>query len=707
MANKNNVMKILSAFSLAALLTSSCASISTSDTGSELYSEEMTITAIYATSETCYAYGNDNRELGSGTPDSIAYQVGTETNFIVTCGDLSAIAQVGDETVTLTAESTAAADLLSGCSMSGGTNLVAQLISDLSTNLDSVSLNGYFTTTSSYESSPVFAGSVVADGLVTFINALDNLEKDSDDEERKLDLILLLTAMGQPVILENVGEGQILTSCDDVQAQNTFGNYLTATDASVIAMTGCLIYHKLDAITNWNDPLNTPANNTPDSFRSIITESGILTTLLDSLENEKSFSSSSVWDYLFNQVGFTGYQEDGSGTIYTVEITEEDVLSTLNQFLALNLDKWDIASEKFHTNYNPSGGPTYDVVSEEWGAISWNETCYDWTAATLSDCPISPLRFDFDGTTATLNESGEYQLRMEWRGGDFQDLAYVVNASTSKPYRNELYHPSKVSLIELGYNATEVNHIYAENLLHDSSLNSMEDSSGNSAPFSYDSWKDLFPDMNDIDNSFVYPNPEVTARLAILLNHVKNHHSLNALQAFAYSQLLTKGMAAIPKTGSSYTLLNDHNLTLTEWESTTNTWLKSGSAKTSLSGSGQIQIEDGEIDLDIKSECALANNSKVDCDLNSSDLQVDSESATTLENGSMQFTVTGSFTFKSEDFAEQSFSPTALVISASDNQASFTGEDNLELSFTGSKISSKISSGDKLKQTFTISAMIE
>lgn len=678
-----------------------------SETGGSASAGSSTVKVTGATSATCSVSGAYGADIGNGAPDAVSYTATTEEAAIVTCGSDAAVFKVGDATVALTATSTAVADQLtdasSGLSMGAGTILLASTIADL-IDVDvqaSVSAGKGVRVWKDLGST----NNVVSEALVDVATALSTLATPTDIVAVKGAIIKLLINSGEPVVIENVGTNMTISACSNA-AVATYSASAVAVDASTIGMTGCLVYHSLDAVTDLNNPLGVSANNIPAAFRTVARESGVIQELVNDVQNGRTYTMASVNDYLFSILGYTVYSQDDEGVVTTGSISASNMTGILAAFLnvagadtsgveATIANSTDMRSFKFHEGYNPSGGWEINAAV---ALQTLPGECVDSDPATA--CTVSPLKFDFDGTTLTQNAGGGYILEMQYSDGSFLDKGYVVDVTTGKPYRDAFYQPAEPAITASSYSAID----YA-NPRYQVALDPMNDGAGSSAPFSNAAWRARYPSMSNVANSYLFPAPEVAARHIAVLQQNTNLTTIPALQAFAITKLMTRGMAAF-RAGSLYEIFIDHAKTLTSWESLTATWLRSGTpaASVSVDTGGEFKIQGGKLTFIGSTTCHDNNNAVVNCSISANQLTFNQTGVAVT--GGTKFAVTGgNISITSPPLGQNSvnYTPTYLLVASDNLSAQLIGDIKLYFYFTyTSNISTMVTNGTKLQTGFSM-----
>lgn len=659
-----------------------------------IYSDDYSLAVTGANShDSCTVTGSGGRELGRGTPDSVTYNVGLEQMVIVQCGDLKAITSVGTDSVTLSQDSTDTAETFEGLSLQDGTELILNTINQIDEDLATeenrtvaVSKNLKFATGS------VVPSTMVSDSLVQFITARDNLSQALTAKSRKQTLISLLINTGEAVVVTSVGGGgsDLMTACTDAAA-SIFSQYAVAVNATTVGMTGCLVYHSLDAVTDLNNPLGAPANNIPASFRSIVTESGVLAELFASDADNRMFTLADVRSFLFSSLGYTAYTEDDEGTTTSATVATTDLDTFYTSLLDTPITSLSqLNSDKYHTGYNPSGGWEINAAAT---LQTLDTSCTD--SLTTTTCSVSPLKFNFDGTTLTQNNAGSYILQMRYSNGSFLNEAKVINASTSKPYRDTYYRPVTATITASNYSAID----YA-NPLYQSALNPMKDSQNVSAPYSNAEWKADYPNMSNVDNTYRFPNSEVAVKLILLLQTNQNLNRLSALQAYALAKLTSRGLAAIPLANGNNAILNDHAKTLAQWSSLATTFLQSGSSVKKITATGGMDIQSGV--FTIKSATCKIAGVTVTCTITEN--LTFNRTGTAVSNGT-NYAMTGTLNVTNSTFGNINYSPTTFWVSTNGKSAAFLGADDLTFTFTGSSLKSKVEGSNKTRVTYSLTAL--
>lgn len=664
-----------------------------------------TVKAVGATSATCSVSGAFGVDIGSGVPNAVPYTTTTEEAAIVTCGSDAAIFKVGDASVTLTSTTTAVAEKFMGLSMGAGTILLSSVVADL---IDAdvqanVSTGKGFSAWKDLGST----NNVVSEALVDVATALSTLATPTDIIAVKSAIIKLLVNSGEPVVIESVGANGTIAACDNASVA-TYSSSAIAVDASTIGLTGCLVYHSLDAVTDLNNPLGVSANNIPSAFRTVAKETGVIQELVDDIQNGSTFTMASINTYLFTTLGHTVYSQDDEGVTTTGTISSANMTGILAAFLNVAgadtsgvettiANSTDMRTFKFHEGYNPSGGWEINAAAT---LQTLALECVDSDPATV--CGVSPLKFDFDGTTLTPNASGSYILEMQYSDGSFLNSAYVINTSTGKPYRNSFYEPVQVSITASDYSAID----YA-NPLYQEALDPMTDGGSNSAPFSNTAWRTLYPTMSNVANSYLFPAPEVAARQIAVMQQNTNLTTIPALQAYAITKLMTRGMAAF-RAGSLYEIFEDHGKTLSNWESLTTTWLQSGTPAASIStvpGVETMRISTtAAFTLVSAINCKDGSGATVTCTVKANSVKLNKTGQAVT--GGTKFTISqGNFTAKSTPLGATTvtYTPTYLLVAPDGLSAQFIGDIKLNFSFTHtSNIATAITNGVRIDTTYNL-----
>lgn len=646
-------------------------------------SDALVVKATGGSSTTCTVTGARGRALGSGSPSNIEYQVGIERAVVVHCGSLAAILPVGADEVTLSATSTSVANALNDTMMGPGIVMLASAAEKV---LNAPDNSG---NTKSVFKSTGGNNSTVSDALIEIALALDVIANPTDLATLKTAIIKILVNSGEAVVIENVGSGQTLSACTDAAAQ-TFSTQAKTANASVIGMTGCLVYHGLDAITDQNNPLGAPANNVPESFRSVAKETGVVQELVNSFVDNRYFTTSNIHTYLFTTLGHTAYLEDDEGNVTDTTISAADMSTTLASLFANIQTTTDLDTYKFHTGYNPSGGWEINAAAT---LQTLPEACVDSDRSTA--CSVSPLKFDFDGTTLTENASGAYILEMIYLNG-FTNKGYVLNATSGKPYRNALYQPVQVTIDPSAYSAID----YA-NPLYIAALDPMNDGAGNSAPFSNADWRAKYPSMSNVNNAYLFPTPEIVGREWGVVGQSPNLGRLSALQAYSIGKMIERGMAAFP-VGSTHPIMRDHTQTVTAWQTLTTTWLQSGTPAPKITASGSMTLRRGVLTIGSAS-CVNTSGQSVACTVTTTIRY--SQTGIPVPEGTKYTITSGNLTVTSAPIGTVVYTPTYLLVAPSDTSAQFLGDLNLSLSFTGQKLNSKIQGNNALNATYSMTAI--
>lgn len=646
-------------------------------------SDTLVVKAIGATSATCTVTGAQGRALGSGSPNNIEYHVGIERAVVVHCGTLAAIIPVGADEVSLTAASTSVANSLNDTMMGPSIVMLASAIEKV---LDAPDNSG---NTKSLFKSTGGNNSTVADALIEIALALDTITNPTDLAALKTAIIKILVNSGEAVVIENVGSGKTLSACTDAAAQS-FSSQAKTANASVIGMTGCLVYHGLDAITDQNNPLGAPANNVPESFRSVAKETGVIQELVNSFVDNRYFATASIHGYLFTTLGHTAYLENDEGVVTDTTVSATDMGTTLASLFAAIQTTTDLDTYRFHTGYNPSGGWEVNAAAT---LQTLPEACVDSDRST--SCPVSPLKFNFDGTTLTESASGAYILEMVYHNG-FTGKGYVLNATTGKPYRNALYQPVQVTIDPASYSAID----YA-NPLYSAALDPMNDGAGNSAPFSNTDWRTKYPGMNLVDNAYLFPTPEIVGREWGVVGQSPNLSRLSALQAYAIGKMIERGMAAFP-VGSTHPILRDHSQTVSAWQTLTTTWLQSGTPAPKVTGSGSMSLRRGVLTISSAS-CVNSSGQSVACTVTTTIRY--SQTGTAVPEGTKYAITSGNLTVTSTPIGTMIYNPTYLLVAPSNTSAQFMGDLNLTFSFTGQNLNSKIQGSTTTNATYSMTAI--
>lgn len=683
--------------------------------------DPITLVVQGAVDSNCVVTGSGDAVLGSGSASGLTYTPGAEEVAVVTCGEQAAAFPVGEENVVVDAQSTTVAGFLRGTSLGQGSALVLDAMMDVDAStpegqevLSSMAAFLQSLDTSDSDTASLVLKSQAASGdtscgqngdkvLVCHVppgnpsnahtlcvaasavkahqahgDALGSCPGEQDLCQTADDVIAMLISMGQPVVVENVGKGGTIDACDAASVAKYSKNAL-AEDAASVGMSGCLVYDKLYAVTDLNNPLFTP-DNIPASFRSAAREGGTVKELLKSCVIGRSYSMATVYDYLFQALGHGAFSEDDEGILTNEAVALEDLQSDFDAFLkslaeAKVTDADYFTAFRYHAGYNPSGGWEFNLAAAK---QALPVECVDSTPAT--PCGVDPLRYDFDGATLSENPNGPYVLQMEFRNGGFQDFAYVVNLETEKPYRDVFYQRVKVSI-----KADDFSAIDSDNVFHVDDLDPMSDGTS-SAPFSSSSWRARFPQMTLRDNIHRFPVPEVSVRLAALLRGAADSNRLTGRQAFALTKFLTSFSASIPSaTGTVNKILKDHGKTLGEWDGATTRWLAAGAISAQWSATGTLQIDtSGRMTLSgVTCQVTFDGGSVEDCTLSSTlAVRVTGSSV----SGGTQYAVTGGKITATSESLNDTFSPTALFVSSNGKSASLTGDADLAFTYSGTNL---------------------
>jgi hypothetical protein len=694
--------KLLSILGLVVL--TACGSSSPGAGGSgETSATASTIKVVGAGTADCTVSGALGASIGSGAPAAVAYTASTEEAAIVTCGSSAAIFKVGDATVTLTPTSTAVAEQFAGLAMGPGTILLSSTIADL---IDadvqaSVSAGKGVRAWKDLGST----NNVVSEALVDVATALSVLATPTDIITVKAAIIKLLINSGEPVVIESIGTTGTISACSNA-AVSGYSSSAVAIDATAIGMTGCLVYHSLDAVTDLNNPLGISANNIPAAFRTVAKETGVIRELVNDIQNGRTYTMASINNYLFSTLGHAVYSQDDEGVVTSGSISASNMTGILAAFLnvagkdtsgveATIANSTDMRSFKFHEGYNPSGGWEINAAAT---LQTLSDECVDSDPATV--CGVSPLKFDFDGTTLTPNASGSYILEMQYSDGSFLNKGYVINPSTGKPYRDAFYQPVEPTITASNYSAID----YA-NPLHQSALDPMNNGAGSSAPFSNAAWRARYPLMGNVANAYLFPAPEVAARQIAVMQQNTNLTTIPALQAFAITKLMTRGMAAF-RAGSLYEIFIDHGKTISNWEDLTATWLRSGTAAPSAStvSGGTFKIQGGKFTFLGNTTCIDNAGASVNCSISANGVQL-SQTGQAVSGGTKFVVTDGNFSITSPPLGANSanYTPTYLLVAPDNLSAQFIGDIKFYLHFThSSNISTLITNGDKLQNLYSL-----
>lgn len=698
-----DMRNLLIVLGLAVLAACGSTSSVTGDATVASSSASATIKVVGASAATCTVSGALGAAIGSGAPEAVSYTATDEEAAIMTCGSGAAIFKVGASTVTLTATSTAVAAKFAGLAMGKGTILLSSTVADL-VDADvqaSVSAGKGVHVWKDLGSS----NNVVSQALVDVATALSTLASPTDILAVKDAVIKLLINSGEPVVIENVGENKTISACTNAAVAG-YSASAVAVNASTIGMTGCLVYHSLDAVTDLNDPLGVSANNIPAAFRTVAKESGVIQELVNDVQNGRTYTMASINDYLFSILGHTVYSQDDEGVVTTGSISASNMSGILAALLNVSgkdtggvettiTNATDMRSFKFHEGYNPSGGWEINAAAV---LQTLPSACTDSNPATT--CSVTPLKYNFDGTTLTQSAGGSYILEMQYSGGSFLNSAYVINAGTGKPYRDAFYQPVRVSITASSYSAID----YA-NPLYQVALDPMTNGAGSSAPFSDAAWRARYPAMSNVANAYLFPAPEVAARQIAVLQQNTNLTTIPALQAYAITKLMTRGMAAF-RAGSLYEIFVDHAKTLTNWESLTATWLRSGTQAPSVStvSGGTFKIQGGKFTFLANTTCIDNTGATVNCSISANSVQLN-QTGQAVTGGTKFAVVAGNFSITSPPLGANSvnYTPTYLLVAPDNLSAQFIGDIKFYLSFThDSNISTLITSGNKLQNVYSL-----
>lgn len=662
-----------------------------------------TIKVVGATSATCSVSGAFGADIGSGVPDTVSYTTTDEEAAIVTCGSDSAIFKVGDETVTLSATTTAVAENFVGLAMNAGTILLSSTVADL-INAD-VQANVAAGKGAHAWKDLGSNNNIVSQALVDVATALSTLATPTDILAVKAAIIKLLINSGEPVVIENVGANKTISACSNAGVAG-YSASAVAVDASTIGLTGCLVYHSLDAVTDLNNPLGVSANNIPSAFRTVAKETGVIQQLVNDIQNGRTYTMAQINTYLFTTLGHTVYSQDDEGVETPGTISAANMTGILAAFLNVAgkdtsgvettiSNSTDMRSFKFHEGYNPSGGWEINAAAT---LQTLPLECVDSDPTTV--CGVSPLKFDFDGTTLTPNASGSYILEMEYSNGAFLDKGYVINTTTGKPYRNAFYQPVEPTITASNYSAID----YA-NPLYQVALDPMNNGAGSSAPFSNAAWMARYPTMTKVANSYLFHAPEVGARQIAVLQQNTNLTTIPALQAYAITQLMTRGMSAF-RVGNLYEMFNDHGKTLSNWESLTSTWLQSGTAAASIStvAGETFKIQSGSFSFVSQINCKDSSGNSVSCTVKGNSVKFNRTGVAVT--GGTKFTITGgNFTANSAPLGGTTvtYTPTYLLVASDGLSAQLVGDLKMNFSFTHtSNIATLVTNGNSLQTTYAL-----
>ncbi len=669
-------------------------------------SDTLSVTVSGADTQSCTVYGENGRELGAGSPDNVEYEVGMEESVIVECGDLSSVMSVGDETVTLSDDSTVVANALldSGVSLGSGSRLLASVMTDVQANFSDSTVNlgaAAIKSSSSVKalaSTDVSASTPVVTALADFMSALSAITSPtSSTTTLKQNLFKLLVNMGEPFLVQTVGgTGSLISACND-SAVASISSFAHAINATSIGLTGCVVYLGLDSITDMNNPLGAPAWNETTSWRSLIRETGVFKVLTDSYLSYKIFDLASLKTFLFSSLAHTAYTQDEDGNTTTATLSETNLRDFLNNFFgSVFLGSTPMSQYKFHVPYNPSGGWEVNVVAT---LQSLGSECTDSDPDTV--CSVTPLRFSISGSSAVEDVSGSYFFRATWNGTDFNDTGNLIDATTGKPYRDSNYHVVDFTLTDINTNYSIIDY---DNKIYDPDLDPMCDGSDPTlcAPFSNSDWQALYPSYDNVDNAFQFPTPELTARY-ISLMQARNYlgtstdtfKKLSAIEAYALLRLFERGIAATA-TSTDPAFIVDHDLTLSAWETATNNWLKTGTSSVLAQAGGSLNMASNI--LVNKTVSCWTPSGTFTCSLVST---IKANPVGTANSaGGTDFSLTGSITITSGPLTA-TYTPTIISISPDQKTANLLGDNNFTYSFHGTGLATKISRGSTINTTYS------
>jgi len=546
-------------------------------------------------------------------------------------------------------------------------------------------------------------GASVQQSLADFVIAYDELQSDFHNLTSSLQAVSLasvskakkwmkvLVNMGQPVLIERIGKGKTIKECTNKEVKFISKDAI-AVDASTIDLEGCLVYHKLSAITDYNNPKFTP-DTLPASFRAICFESGCISALEEADSMSRNYTLSTVHDFLFTKLGHTVTAEDDEGVVTNESLTENDLSDFYTTFLQRlqreNLTLTDLKGYRYHTGYNPAGGWEVNMAA----------TLQDETPANCNDsdpdtsCSLTPLKYNFDGTTLTQSDSGPYGLEMEFRNGGFQDFAWVINLSTSKPYRDTNFQRVQVTITASDYTAIDF-----ANPFHASTLDPMCNSDETSCvPFANVFWRAAHPTKTTlVNNAYLFATPEEAVRQVLVLKDISALSRMGPLEAFTLYSMTQGSMASFPDTAGTHMVFADHGQTLSQWDTLATAWLESGTPSLDWKGDGNMSLSEEGTFTVTKKKCTVKpkGGSKEDCTLSVNSLSLDKNSATSTDNGT-QYTLSGNLTVQSNTYSA-TLTPTHALVSSNQKKFTLIGQSGFSFKVSGKKMKDKIDAGTAL-----------
>ncbi len=545
---------------------------------------------------------------------------------------------------------------------------------------------------------------VVKDALTEVSDALAVLVNPTDIVQTKMAIIKFLVNSGEPVVIENIGPNQTLSACTDLAATK-FSTMAKAMDASPIGMKGCLVYNKSAAVTDLNDPLEISTHSLPASFRSVARETGVVYELLNDIQNGRSYAMAGVSDYLFSLLGHAVYFDSDEGVVTPITISPVQMTGIFSTFLGLPgadtsgvenkiVRNADLRNYRVHFGFNPSGGWEINVAAAPQNLPS---ACID--SYPVSGCPVAPARFDFDGATLTPNANGPYILKMVYWNGGFLDLAYVIRFDTGEPYRDIFYQAVHTPVVASNYSVIDY-----PNPAYQADLDPLSDGQGHSVPFANAAWRAAFPTMSLVKNAYLFPAPEVAARQFALLQQNPNLTKIPALQAYAITKLMTRGMAAF-RAGSVYGIFGDHDKAMVDWENITALWLRErGTADPFVMNTGNLKIQNGKLTfLGDNNVCTDDQRHNVRCSISSEGLKL-KQSGKSVEGGTRFDITDGNITVTSPVLGDHSknYTPAYLLVAPDGRSAQLIGDIKLSFSFNYFNIPGYVTSGSKLQSNYTM-----
>jgi hypothetical protein len=682
------------------LFTISCSgsstSTSTDSSDSEfvpLSGEVFSIVASDTTATTCTVTGEGSRELGSGAPGAVEYQVGGEQMAVITCDSESAIFLVGDSGVALDSTSTTIANSLGTSNLDAGVEFLGASINSLL----AADTPGY----SDDDKDDVI------DSLANWLDAIDEIETlEVDGSTAASSLTRQAKTISSEIrsmvkLIANFGDlaavKSSIFSCSGVSA---YGAGAQCEDLEDIGLTGYLgVFSSTINLVHKNDPQNTQPLSAED-FRLTLKSDGALEAMYDAILYQRVYTFEDVYNLVITDFGKTFFTENRAGTISYDDVPTVAQMKTYIQTVASEIllavrdnPKTGLTTyldtQKIPLGYNPAAGPFLDSLANPYDG-AWTADCYPNTGDLddIADCPHELY-------TGALNDSGDFVYAadgayfLNWSWGT--TTAYVRELATSYFVRDSLNRPRTVT-IELGDDDLPANYTssYYVNHLYDDSLDPLVCSDGQTYAFSNSDWTALCSDDDYTfnTNGFTLPEREIMGRLLYFIHSVNNWDKLNAYQAYVTMKMMMQGVAgfnigdADSETPEDYAIGLDHEKTSSEIDEFLTTFFEGGTAMVSSKGYGDFAILEGALGFTIKGNklkttasmtCwtkGSGKNKKEDCDVESSLLITGSGTA---NDDGVVYTMSGTFSVESDSLGSKELSPTSITVYLYDGYPQYSG----------------------------------